>query len=41
VTAAVRLTVRAGSGEDIEARPAIATPVPVIESGALEPGRQP
>src|SRR6516164_2448178 len=41
VTTAVRLTVRAGSGEDIEARPAIATPVPVIESGALEPGRQP
>jgi hypothetical protein len=30
------LTVRAGSGEDIEARPEIATPV-----SALEPGRQP
>jgi Kef-type K+ transport system membrane component KefB len=32
----VHLTVRAGSGEDIEARPEIATPV-----SALEPGRQP
>ncbi|HYB14890.1 MAG TPA: hypothetical protein VEF71_05395, partial [Streptosporangiaceae bacterium] len=30
------LTVRAGSSEDIEARPEIATPV-----SALEPGRQP
>jgi hypothetical protein len=37
----VHLTVRAGSGEDIEARPEIATPFPVVESGALEPGRQP
>src|SRR5579859_5171851 len=35
------LTVRAGSSEDIEARPVIATPVSVIEPGALEPGRQP
>jgi hypothetical protein len=35
------LTVRAGSSEDIEARPEIATPVSVIEPGALEPGRQP
>jgi len=35
------LTVRAGSSEDLEARPEIATPVPVVESGALEPGRQP
>jgi hypothetical protein len=34
--AEVHLTVRAGSGEDIEARPEIATPV-----SALEPGRQP
>ena len=41
VAAGAHLTVRAGSGEDIEARPEIATPVPVIESGALEPGRQP
>jgi hypothetical protein len=41
VTAAAHLTVRAGSAEDIEARPEIATPVPVMESGALEPGRQP
>jgi Kef-type K+ transport system membrane component KefB len=32
----VHLTVRAGSSEDIEARPEIATPV-----SALEPGRQP
>jgi hypothetical protein len=37
----VHLTVRAGSSEDIEARPEIATPVPVVKSGALEPGRQP
>jgi hypothetical protein len=29
------------SGEDIEARPEIATPVSVIEPGALEPRRQP
>ena len=36
----VHLTVRAGSSEDIEARPEIATPVPVVKSGALEPGRQ-
>jgi Kef-type K+ transport system membrane component KefB len=35
------LTVRAGSSEDLEARPEIATPAPVMESGALEPGRQP
>jgi Kef-type K+ transport system membrane component KefB len=34
--AGAHLTVRAGSGEDIEARPEIATPV-----SALEPGRQP
>ena len=39
--AGAHLTVRAGSSEDLEARPEIATPVPVIESGALEPGRQP
>jgi Kef-type K+ transport system membrane component KefB len=36
VTTEAHLTVRAGSGEDIEARPEIATPVSV-----LEPGRQP
>ena len=41
VGAGAHLTVRAGSSEDIEARPEIATPVPVIGSGALEPGRQP
>jgi Kef-type K+ transport system membrane component KefB len=41
VTAGAHLTVRAGSSEDLEARPEIATPVPVIGSGALEPGRQP
>jgi K+:H+ antiporter len=36
VAGGAHLTVRAGSGEDIEARPEIATPV-----SALEPGRQP
>ena len=36
VTAGAHLTVRAGSSEDLEARPEIATPV-----SALEPGRQP
>jgi Kef-type K+ transport system membrane component KefB len=36
VTAAAHLTVRAGSSEDLEARPEIATPV-----STLEPGRQP
>ena len=36
VVGEVHLTVRAGSSEDIEARPEIATPV-----SALEPGRQP
>jgi K+:H+ antiporter len=36
VTAVAHLTVRAGSAEDIEARPEIATP-----ASALEPGRQP
>ena len=41
VAAGPHLTVRAGSSEDLEARPQIATPVSVIESGALEPGRQP
>jgi hypothetical protein len=41
VAAGAHLTVRAGSSEDLEARPEIATPVPVIESGTLEPGRQP
>jgi hypothetical protein len=41
VTAVAHLTVRAGSAEDIEARPEIATPVSVLEPGALEPGRQP
>ena len=41
VAAVAHLTVRAGSAEDIEARPEIATPVSVIEPGALEPGRQP
>jgi Kef-type K+ transport system membrane component KefB len=41
ITAGAHLTVRAGSSEDLEARPEIATPVPVIGSGALEPGRQP
>jgi Kef-type K+ transport system membrane component KefB len=35
------LTVRAGSSEDIEARPEIATPVSVMQPEALEPGRQP
>jgi len=35
-TTGVHLTVRAGSGEDIEARPEIATPV-----SALETGREP
>jgi Kef-type K+ transport system membrane component KefB len=35
------LTVRSGSGEDIEARPEIATPVSAMEPGALDPGRQP
>ena len=41
VATEAHLTVRAGSTEDIEARPEIAAPVPVIEPGALEPGRQP
>ena len=41
VAAEVHLTVRAGSSEDLEARPEIATPVSVMEAGALEPGRQP
>jgi Kef-type K+ transport system membrane component KefB len=41
VATRAHLTVRAGSAEDIEARPEIATPVSVTESGALEPGRQP
>jgi Kef-type K+ transport system membrane component KefB len=41
VATAAQLIVRAGSSEDLEARPEIATPVPVTESGALEPGRQP
>ena len=41
ITAGAHLTVRAGSSEDLEARPEIATPVPVTGSGALEPGRQP
>jgi Kef-type K+ transport system membrane component KefB len=36
ITAGAHLTVRAGSSEDLEARPEIATPV-----SALEPGRQP
>src|SRR5580693_1147457 len=36
VVAGAHLTVRAGSSEDLEARPEIATPV-----SALEPGRQP
>jgi hypothetical protein len=36
VAAGAHLTVRAGSSEDLEARPEIATPV-----SALEPGRQP
>jgi hypothetical protein len=36
VATGAHLTVRAGSAEDIEARPEIATPV-----SALEPGRQP
>jgi hypothetical protein len=40
VATGLHLTVRAGSSEDIEARPEIATPVPVVKSGALEPGRQ-
>jgi Kef-type K+ transport system membrane component KefB len=40
VTAVAHLTVRAGSAEDIEARPEIANPAPVVEPGALEPGRQ-
>jgi Kef-type K+ transport system membrane component KefB len=40
VAAGVHLTVRAGSSEDLEARPEIATPVPVTGPGALEPGRQ-
>jgi Kef-type K+ transport system membrane component KefB len=33
VAAGAHLTVRAGSGEDIEARPEIATPVSVLETG--------
>jgi Kef-type K+ transport system membrane component KefB len=41
VATGTHLTVRAGSSEDLEARPEIATPVPVMESGALDPGRQP
>ena len=41
VAAVAHLTVRAGNAEDIEARPEIATPVSVMEPGALEPGRQP
>jgi len=41
VVAGAHLTVRAGSSENLEARPEIATPVPVVGSGALEPGRQP
>jgi hypothetical protein len=41
VAAGVHLTVRASSSEDLEARPEIATPVSVMEAGALEPGRQP
>jgi hypothetical protein len=41
VATEAHLTVRAGSTEDIEARPEIAAPGPVIEPGALEPGRQP
>ena len=41
VVAGAHLTVRAGSSENLEARPEIATPVPVLGSGALEPGRQP
>jgi hypothetical protein len=41
VAAGAHLTVRAGNSEDLEARPEIATPVPVMEPGALEPGRQP
>jgi Kef-type K+ transport system membrane component KefB len=41
VTTETHLTVRAGSAEDIEARPEIATPVSVVETGVLEPGRQP
>ena len=41
VATEAHLTVRAGSTEDIEARPEIAAPVPVIGPGALEPGRQP
>ncbi len=41
VAAVAHLTVRAGSAEDIEARPEIATPVSAIEPEALEPGRQP
>jgi K+:H+ antiporter len=41
VAAVAHLIVRAGSAEDIEARPEIATPAPVVESRSLEPGRQP
>jgi hypothetical protein len=41
VATEAHLTVRAGSTEDIEARPEIAAPAPVTGSGALEPGRQP
>jgi len=41
IAAGAHLTVRAGSSEDLEARPEIATLVPVVEPGPLEPGRQP
>ncbi|MGH3202934.1 MAG: cation:proton antiporter, partial [Streptosporangiaceae bacterium] len=41
VVAGAHLTVRAGSSENLEARPEIATPVPAVGAGALEPGRQP
>ncbi|HJY00280.1 MAG TPA: hypothetical protein VJ351_05630, partial [Streptosporangiaceae bacterium] len=41
VATGAHLTVRAGSTEDIEARPEIATPVSVMEPEALKPGRQP